>query len=272
MNIVKISEKIKSVQPKEVSVPAYEDKYSRSGIRAADILDEAYLEERLDNVLLQKQVYTELTDKKEFNKEYLMEYIDKYRKMLGAYIKDTHYLLNDYVNSGKSILFEGAQGTMLDIDHGTYPFVTSSNCIGCASAIGSGASVKNIGNIIGLMKAYISRVGTGPFPTELNDEVGQKIRDIGQEYGATTGRPRRVGWFDAVMSKYSAMINGLDFIALTRLDILNDFDELKIATHYELDGEKIEHWPQTLSAQERVIPIYETLPGWKEDITHCRSF
>jgi len=169
----------------------------------------------------------------------------------------------------KRLLFEGAQGTFLDIDHGTYPFVTSSNTIAGAACTGSGIGPANINHVIGIVKAYTTRVGNGPFPTELDDATGEKLRSVGGEFGATTGRPRRCGWFDSVMVRKAAQLSGLTRLALTKIDVLNTLDEIKICTHYELSGKKVEQFPSSCSLFEKVRPVYETLAGWKTDISGC---
>ncbi|MBC8525911.1 MAG: adenylosuccinate synthetase, partial [Candidatus Cloacimonetes bacterium] len=187
-------------------------------------------------------------------------------------VVDTPYLINKYLDEGKQVLYEGAQGTLLDIDFGTYPFVTSSNTSVGGAISGSGVNPRRIDKIIGVMKSYFTRVGNGPFPTELKDEIGDYIREKGQEYGATTGRPRRCGWFDTVAAKYSAMINGFDEIALTLLDVYSGLETIKICTHYEIDDEKVNHFPIVTNNLEKVVPQFISLPGWEKDISNVKKF
>ena len=229
--------------------PAYTDKIARRGIRIGDLLDEDYMKERLGSIA--------------------EEYIT-YGRMLSSYIGDTTTTINELIENGKSIMFEGAQGTYLDIDHGTYPYVTSSNTVSGGACTGTGVGPTKIDKVIGIVKAYTTRVGEGPFPTELNDSVGQKIRDNGKEYGTTTGRPRRCGWFDAVLVRHACMINGVTSIAITKLDVLSGINPIKICTAYELNGEIIKHVPLTRDMY-KCKPIYEELPGWDEDITNAKT-
>jgi adenylosuccinate synthase len=186
------------------------------------------------------------------------------QELLSPMVIDTQELVTKWKADGKSIMLEGAQGTLLDIDHGTYPYVTSSNCSIGGAISGSGLAPKDIDRAIGIFKAYTTRVGNGPFPTELEDETGDCLRDKGGEYGTTTGRPRRCGWFDLVAARYSANLNGLEEIALTKLDVLSGLDALKVCVAYELDGERIEHFPQNVHLLDRCVPIYEEMPGWPD--------
>jgi adenylosuccinate synthase len=253
--------------------PAYMDKYSRFGIRMQDLFDPKIFRKKLDvaakdkNRQLQK-VYNQLPlDIDEIYEEYL-GYADELRD----YVTDTSLLVWEAIHSGENVLFEGAQGTLLDIDHGTYPFVTSSNPTAGGAATGSGIGPRDIDNVIGVAKAYITRVGTGPFPTELLDETGERMIDIGGEYGVVTGRRRRTGWLDAVALRYSARVNGLTEIALTKLDILSHFGPLKIAVAYDSLGDRYDEFPR----QQRVLynchPVYEELEGWGEDISKVDSY
>ncbi|MFV9672769.1 MAG: adenylosuccinate synthase [Acidimicrobiia bacterium] len=253
--------------------PAYMDKYSRFGIRIQDLFDPKIFRKKLDvvgkdkNRQLQK-VYNQLPlDIDEMYEEYL-----GYADVIRDHIADTSLLVWEAIHAGKNVLFEGAQGTLLDIDHGTYPFVTSSNPTAGGAATGSGIGPRDIDNVIGVSKAYITRVGTGPFPTELLDETGERMIDIGGEYGVVTGRRRRTGWLDAVALRYSARVNGLTEIALTKLDILSHFGPLKIAVAYDSLGERYNEFPR----QQRVLynchPVYEELEGWGEDITGVESY
>ncbi|MEN8114635.1 MAG: adenylosuccinate synthase [Actinomycetota bacterium] len=253
--------------------PAYMDKYSRFGIRMQDLFDPRIFREKLEVALKDKnrqlqKVYNQLPlDLEEIYEEYL-GYADRLR----GHITDTSLLVWEAIHSGKNVLYEGAQGTLLDIDHGTYPFVTSSNPTAGGAATGSGVGPRDIDNVIGVAKAYITRVGTGPFPTELLDETGDRLIDIGGEYGVVTGRRRRTGWLDAVALRYSARVNGLTEIALTKLDVLSHFDTIKIATAYEHNGDRYTEFPR----QQRVLydcqPVYEEHEGWNVDITGATSY
>jgi adenylosuccinate synthase len=195
----------------------------------------------------------------------------RWAQSLGDMICDTTYFLHDQLDAGKQLLMEGAQGSLLDIDHGTFPFVTSSNASGVGVCSGSGVPPRAIKRMIGVAKAYSTRVGGGPFPTELLDETGNKIREIGREYGTTTGRPRRCGWFDAVAVRYTARLSGADYLSLMMLDVLSHFDELKVCVAYEIDGERVERLPSQTEQLRRCKPIYETLPGWNHDVSAVRS-
>ena len=251
--------------------PAYMDKAARVGIRIADLLDKEIFAERLKTNLEQKN--------REFTKMYEVdpiafddifeEYYD-YGQQIKKYVTDTSVILNDALDAGKRVLFEGAQGVMLDIDQGTYPYVTSSNPVAGGVTIGSGVGPSKITKVVGVCKAYTSRVGDGPFPTELNDEIGHQIREVGHEYGTTTGRPRRVGWFDSVVMRHSRRVSGLTNLSLNSIDVLTGLDEVKICVAYDLDGERIDYYPASLETLQRCTPIYETLPGWSEDITGVR--
>lgn len=251
--------------------PAYMDKAARVGIRIADLLDKEIFAERLKTNLEQKN--------REFTKMYEVdpiafddifeEYYD-YGQQIKKYVTDTSVILNDALDAGKRVLFEGAQGVMLDIDQGTYPYVTSSNPVAGGVTIGSGVGPSKISKVVGVCKAYTSRVGDGPFPTELNDEIGHQIREVGHEYGTTTGRPRRVGWFDSVVMRHSRRVSGLTNLSLNSIDVLKGLDEVKICVAYDLDGERIDYYPASLETLQRCTPIYETLPGWSEDITGVR--
>ncbi|MDS1030553.1 adenylosuccinate synthase [Bacillota bacterium LX-D] len=253
--------------------PAYADKASRMGIRMIDLLDKeefAVLLERnikIKNEFLQKVYGSEAFETAEILQEYT-EYAEKLR----PYVTDTSVLVNQAIRSGKKVLFEGAQGTLLDLDHGTYPFVTSSFPIAGGACIGTGVGPTKISRVIGVAKAYTTRVGEGPFPTELFDEVGASIRDIGKEFGTTTGRARRCGWLDAVILKYAVQVNGIDVLALTKLDVLDSLETIKICTGYKLDGQITTEFPHSLKALAKCQPVYEELPGWKEDVSSIQKF
>ena len=251
--------------------PAYMDKAARVGIRIADLLDKEIFAERLKINLEQKN--------REFTKMYEVDPVDfqdifeeyyDYGQQIKKYVTDTSVILNDALDAGKRVLFEGAQGVMLDIDQGTYPYVTSSNPVAGGVTIGSGVGPSKISKVVGVCKAYTSRVGDGPFPTELNDEIGHQIREVGHEYGTTTGRPRRVGWFDSVVMRHSRRVSSLTNLSLNSIDVLTGLDEVKICVAYDLDGERIDYYPASLETLQRCTPIYETLPGWSEDITGVR--
>lgn len=252
--------------------PAYMDKVSRVGIRIADLLDKELFEEQLRINLEEKnRMFTKMYDSTEITFEDIFEEYYQYGQEIKQYVTDTSVILNEALDAGKNVLFEGAQGVMLDIDQGTYPFVTSSNPVAGGVTIGSGVGPSKVNKVVGVCKAYTSRVGDGPFPTELHDEIGQRIRDIGKEYGTTTGRPRRIGWFDAVVMRHSKRVSGITNLSLNSIDVLSGLDTVKICTAYERNGEKILHYPASLKELSECTPIYEELPGWDEDITNCRS-
>jgi len=253
--------------------PAYTDKYSRTGIRVQDLFDEKIFREKLEAVLKTKnqllvKVYNQLPlDLDEIADEYL-----DYGKRLEPYVTDTSLLVWKGLDEGKNVLFEGGQGTLLDIDHGTYPFVTSSNPTAGGAPVGIGIGPTMIDNVIGVAKAYISRVGTGPFPTEQMNEIGDRLIDIGGEYGVVTGRRRRCGWLDAVALRYAARVNGLTEIALTKLDILSHFDTIKIATAYEAVGETFTEMPRQQRVLYQCTPVYEDHEGWGDDIANVAKY
>ena len=252
--------------------PAYMDKAARVGIRIADLLDRDVFAERLRINLEEKnRQFTKLYDAEPLSFDDIFEEYYEYGQQIKQYVTDTSVILNDALDNGKRVLFEGAQGVMLDIDQGTYPFVTSSNPVAGGVTIGSGVGPSKIDKVVGVCKAYTSRVGDGPFPTELFDEVGDRIREVGHEYGTTTGRPRRVGWFDSVVMRHSRRVSGITNLSLNSIDVLSGLDTVKICVAYDLDGERIDHYPASLEQLKRCKPIYEELPGWEEDITGCRS-
>ena len=253
--------------------PAYMDKYSRFGIRVQDLLDPRIFRKKLDVALKDKnrqltKVYNQLPlDGDAIFEEYMV-----YADQLVEHITDTSLVVWEALERGDQVLFEGAQGTLLDIDHGTYPFVTSSNPTAGGAAVGIGIGPKRIDSVIGVVKAYISRVGTGPFPTELHDEIGESLIEIGGEYGVVTGRRRRCGWLDLVALKYAVRVNGLTEIALTKLDILSHFDTIKVATAYTSLGERYTEFPRQQRVLYNCVPHYEEFPGWGTDISQARSF
>ncbi len=248
------------------------DKAARVGIRMADLMDRDEFEKKLrrnveeKNRLLEKFYEAEGVNVDEILEEYL-SYVERIR----PYVTDTSVVLNDAIDSGRRVLFEGAQGVMLDIDQGTYPFVTSSNPVAGGVSIGSGVGPTKIHHVVGVAKAYTSRVGDGPFPTELHDEIGHHIRETGKEYGTTTGRPRRVGWFDSVVVRHARRVSGITALSLNSLDVLTGLETVKICSAYRYQGEVIEHYPANLNVLAECEPIYEELPGWTEDITGIRS-
>ncbi len=245
--------------------PCYKDKVARTGIRMADVFYEESFEEKLRfNIRRNNEIIQKIYEEEPLNEDKIVNEYLEYANLIKKYIVDTAELLRESMNKGKKILFEGAQGTLLDIDFGTYPFVTSSHPISGGVPIGAGISPFDLKNAVGVVKAYTTRVGKGPFPTELFDDIGDLIREKGFEYGTTTGRPRRCGWLDVVMLKYTSRINGLTSIALTKLDTLGGFDKLKICTHYELDGKIIDYFPANLDTLARCKPVYEELDGWKD--------
>ncbi len=253
--------------------PCYEDKIARRGIKVGDLLDEELFRAKLSEILEEKNFYIE----KYLGGEPLsfQEIFDSYRQMgerLAPYVTNVSVELEKARQQGAKILFEGAQGTQLDIDHGTYPFVTSSNTVAGGACHGAGVGPTTIDFVLGICKAYTTRVGGGPFPTELFDETGEYMRERGGEYGSTTGRPRRCGWLDGVVLKEAVRLNGLSALAITKLDVLTGLDPLKVCVAYELDGKQIENLPGSIRAVERLKPIYEELPGWQEDISKVEHF
>ncbi len=253
--------------------PCYQDKYARYGIRVQDLLDAKILREKIEAALAVKNdILREIYDMPTYSvdeiwHEYL-EYADSIRK----HVVDGSQLLNAEMRAGKNVLFEGAQATQLDIDHGTYPFVTSSNCTAGGAMTGAGVGPTRINKVLGIAKAYMTRVGSGPFPTELFDSYGEILGEAGHEFGVTTGRRRRCGWYDAVIIRYAADINGLTDIALTKLDVLGAVDTIKICTAYEADGVVYENVPSQQTAFHHAKPVYEEMPSWQCDISNCRKF
>ena len=253
--------------------PAYMDKASRIGIRVCDLLEKDTFAAKLRVNLEQKnEVFTKIYGKPALKFEDIFAKYFEYGQKMRKYVTDTSVLVNDALDNDKKVLFEGAQGTMLDIDEGTYPFVTSSNTISGGIASGIGVGANRVKSVIGVCKAYTTRVGAGPFPTELLDETGDRIRETAHEYGTVTGRPRRVGWFDSVALRHAKRVSGINGLSLNLLDIFSGFDTIKIATAYELDGQKIDYYPASLKELDRCQPVYEELPAWKEDITAAKTW
>jgi adenylosuccinate synthase len=252
--------------------PTYADKSERTGIRMLDLMDSAELRKQLEwtinykNTVLEKLYDLPPLDPQEVIEEYL-GYADRLR----PFVVDTSLKIYDAVQKKRNILFEGAQGTLLDLDHGTYPYVTSSNPVAGGACVGTGLGPTMIDRVIGVSKAYTTRVGEGPFPTELDGEIGDILGDRGAEFGTTTGRKRRCGWFDAVIGRYAVRINGMDCMAITKLDVLDTLDEIKVCVAYEIDGQRCEHFPTSARQFARCRPIYQTLPGWKVSTTDCRQ-
>ncbi len=256
--------------------PTYTDKISRHGIKVQDLFDIDGLSKKLDIILpLKNKELAQVYGLKTYNKEDIMDYCSKYAEIIKPYLcNDWQKIFHDALACNKSILFEGAQGVMLDVDWGTYPYVTSSNPVAGGACTGSGFGPSVIKEIIGVSKAYITRVGEGPFATELTDEVGEKIRNIGHEFGTTTGRPRRTGWFDAVVAKYGVLVSGLTSMAVTKLDVFDTFDEIKVCVAYKdkRTGEIFDYYPTNVNIHEFLEPVYESHQGWKTDITGMKSY
>ncbi len=255
--------------------PTYSDKIGRYGLKIQDLYDEELLNARLDAILpLKNKMLEKVFNSKTYSKEKMLEYCKKYAEIFRPYVCDEWVgELSSALKEDKKILFEGAQGIMLDIDYGTYPYVTSSNPIGGGAATGSGIGPTHIENVIGVTKAYVTRVGEGPFMTELLDETGERIRTIGGEFGTTTGRPRRCGWFDAVLSRYCVLVGGLTEMAITKLDVFDTFDELKVCVAYKdtRNGKIYKDYPTNINMHKYLEPVYETYKGWKEDISKAKS-
>ena len=252
--------------------PAYEDKVARRAIRLCDLENKTHLKSLLDNLTAHHNSWLASMGEDILAPEELLEGLLQVRERLLPYKGPAWLHLNQAARRGKRILFEGAQGVLLDVDYGTYPYVTSSNTISSQAATGSGVGPHRIGYVLGIAKAYTTRVGSGPFPTECANEIGERLGTRGREFGTVTGRKRRCGWFDACLTRQSLMIAGVDGIALTKLDVLDGFDQLKICTGYKLDGKQLSHLPAASDQQERVEPIYETFPGWDESTAGARSF
>ncbi|MBL6932114.1 MAG: adenylosuccinate synthase [Rhodospirillales bacterium] len=252
--------------------PAYEDKVARRAIRVGDLADPDVLGDRIDNLLFHHNALLRGLGMEEVDKDDLLECLQELAPKLLPYANAVWKELDEARKSGKRILYEGAQGTMLDIDHGTYPFVTSSNVVAGQAAAGSGQGPGAIDYVLGITKAYTTRVGSGPFPTELVDEIGQGLGERGHEFGTVTGRPRRCGWFDAVLVRQAVKVNGINGIALTKVDVLDGMDELKVCTGYNIDGEIYDHLPASSVKQQKVEAIYESMEGWSESTEGARSW
>ncbi len=253
--------------------PCYVDKNARIGIRFVDLMDPEEFARRLKiNLTAKNRILTELFGREPLNYDKILAEYLGYAEKLRPYVTDTIFTLHDAIDRGEKVLFEGAQATMLDIDYGTYPYVTSSHPVAGGACVGAGVGPSAIGKVVGVVKAYTTRVGEGPFVTELHDETGNLIRERGHEYGTTTGRPRRTGWLDTVVVKYASMLSGIDCLAITRLDILDALPTLKICTGYLYKGQPLHEYPASLKVLYEVEPVYEELPGWQSDITGIRRY
>ncbi|HET7577826.1 MAG TPA: adenylosuccinate synthase [Bacillales bacterium] len=252
--------------------PAYMDKAARIGIRVSDLLEPDEFRERLERNLQEKNRLLEKVYESEgFKAEDILEEYLAYGEEIAPYVCDTSVVLNDALDAGRRVLFEGAQGVMLDIDQGTYPFVTSSNPVAGGVSIGAGVGPTKINHVVGVAKAYTTRVGDGPFPSELLNETGDRIREAGNEYGTTTGRPRRVGWFDSVVVRHARRVSGITDLSINSLDVLTGIDAIKICVAYEYKGKVLEEFPASLNVLAECKPVYEEMPGWHEDITGAKS-
>ena len=252
--------------------PAYEDKVARRAIRVGDLADPDVLTGKVDTMLFHHNALLRGLGMAEIDRGKLMAELADLAPKLLPYAGAVWVKLDELRRAGRRILFEGAQGTMLDIDHGTYPYVTSSNTVAAQAAVGSGQGPRAIGYVLGITKAYTTRVGSGPFPTELTDDVGRRLGERGHEFGTVTGRPRRCGWFDAALVRQSVKVNGIDGIALTKLDVLDGLKELKVCVGYKIDGERIDHLPASTVRQAKLEPIYETMEGWSESTRSARTW
>jgi adenylosuccinate synthase len=253
--------------------PTYVDKFARTGIRVVDLLDRDVLRTKLTEAIEEKNaVLSGVYGADELNVDRIVEEYVEFDRIIDSYVTNTSKFLNNALDEGKNVLAEGAQGSLLDVDFGTYPFVTSSHPTVGGACTGLGIPPTSVDRIIGIVKAYCTRVGNGPFPTELEKGVGQHLREVGQEFGATTGRPRRCGWLDLVALRYTSMINGLNELAVTKLDVLSGIEELKVCTQYRLDGKTIDSFPNDIQRLQKVEPVYTSLPGWEDDLTGMTEF
>ncbi|HEV8561298.1 MAG TPA: adenylosuccinate synthase [Actinophytocola sp.] len=253
--------------------PAYQDKVARVGVRVQDLLDEKILRQKVEAALdIKNQILVKVYNRRALDPVQVADSVLAHGEKFAHRIADTRLLLNQALERGEMVLLEGSQGTLLDVDHGTYPFVTSSNPTAGGACAGSGIGPTRIDSVIGILKAYTTRVGSGPFPTELHDELGERLRKTGGEFGVTTGRSRRTGWFDAVIARYAARVNGITDYFLTKLDVLSGLDTVPICVAYEVDGRRVDDMPMTQTDLHHAIPVYEEMPGWWEDISECRSY
>ena len=252
--------------------PAYEDKVVRRAIRLGDLRSDTFLKTKIKDLLEHHNIILNGLKAREIKVEEVFKELKLVKSKILKYCKRISPILQNAKSERKNILFEGAQGVLLDIDHGTYPYVTSSNTVSASASVGSGISVKQIGFILGIVKAYTTRVGSGPFPSEQNNPIGKKLGEIGKEFGTVTGRKRRCGWFDALLTKYSIEVSGVDGIALTKLDVLDSFDSIKICIGYKLNGRRIDYFPTSQYEQDKVIPVFETHKGWKSCTEGARTW
>lgn len=253
--------------------PSYEDKFARKGIRVVDLLNREVLKEKLrDNLAAKNKLISKVYEQDEIDVEAIISEYEAFDKVIDPYVTNTQLYLNRQIKAGKTVLLEGAQGCLLDVDHGTYPYVTSSNPTSGGACTGSGVAPNHIGKVIGVCKAYTTRVGNGAFPTELLDETGEALGRIGHEFGATTGRKRRCGWIDLVALRYSLTISGVTELALTKLDVLDTFEEIRVCTAYMLDGKEIHDFPTENHTLSRVTPVYQILKGWMASNAEAKSF
>ena len=253
--------------------PAYADKINRLGIRIGDLFDDEVLRDKIEGALVAKNhMLVKVYNRRAIEVDEVFEELASYRERIAPMVTDTSLLLTQALAAGDTVLFEGGQATMLDVDHGTYPFVTSSNATAGGACTGSGVGPTAITSVVGIVKAYTTRVGEGPFPTELEDKFGEHLRDVGHEFGTTTGRPRRCGWYDAVIARYASRVNGLTDLVLTKLDVLTGLDEVPVCVAYDVNGTRYDELPQDQAAFAAAVPIFETFPGWEEDISEARTF
>ena len=252
--------------------PTYGDKVARLGIRVQDLFDEKILRQKVEGALhTRNQVFTKVFNRRAMSVDEVSDYLLGFADQLRPYVTDTSLVLDRALAEGQVVLLEGGQGTLLDVDHGTYPFVTSSNPTAGGASTGSGIGPTRITHVIGILKAYTTRVGSGPFPTELLDHDGERLRIIGGERGVTTGRPRRCGWFDAVIARYATRVNGLTDLFLTKLDVLSEWEQIPVCVSYEVDGERLDEMPVSQTDFHHAVPVYEYLPGWQSDISGART-
>jgi len=253
--------------------PSYEDKFARKGIRVVDLLSSEVLQEKLrENLAAKNKLFKNIYEKEEIDVETMVRDYGEFDKIIDPYVTNTQLYLNRQLREGKTVLLEGAQGCLLDVDHGTYPYVTSSNPTSGGACTGSGIAPNYIGKVIGVCKAYMTRVGNGAFPSELHDDTGELLGKIGHEFGATTGRKRRCGWIDLVALRYSLTVNGVTEIALTKLDVLDTFEEIRVCTSYMLDGKEIHDFPTDHQTLSRVTPVYTSMKGWMASNADARTF
>ena len=253
--------------------PAYQDKVSRVGIRAQDLLDEKILRQKVEAALdFKNQVLIKVYNRKALDPDQVVDEALEKAQVFAHRIADTGLLINQALDRGENVLLEGSQGTLLDVDHGTYPFVTSSNPTSGGACAGAGIGPGRISGVIGILKAYTTRVGSGPFPSELTDDSGEYLRKAGHEVGVTTGRDRRTGWFDSVIARYATRVNGITDYFLTKLDVLSSLEKVPVCVAYEVDGQRVDEMPMTQTGVHHAVPIYEELPGWADDISGCRAF